>query len=173
MNKNFTNIVAVTFLLSLLLITILRTSWISDDAAITLRSVMNFTHGFGPVFNVGERVQAYTHTLWFIVLTFAYLIFGHIYYSTIAISIITVLASLIVAIKYYFKDITCSIIFLLILFFSQAFIDYSTSGLENPLSFLLISFYIVNFAKITDSNFEKSISTSWLLFFLCSSTGQI
>jgi hypothetical protein len=40
-----------------------RTAWISDDAAITLRTVLNVTHGFGLTFNIAERVQTYTHPL--------------------------------------------------------------------------------------------------------------
>ncbi len=47
---------------------ILRVSWISDDAFITFRSIENFVHGYGPVYNVGERVQTFTHPLWMLLL---------------------------------------------------------------------------------------------------------
>lgn len=38
--------------------------WISDDGLIVLRTVRNILAGNGPVFNVGERVEANTSTLW-------------------------------------------------------------------------------------------------------------
>src|ERR1700689_4240051 len=38
--------------------------WICDDAFITLRYVKNFVEGNGIVYNVGERVEGYTHFLW-------------------------------------------------------------------------------------------------------------
>jgi arabinofuranosyltransferase len=38
--------------------------WVADDAFIDLRIVRNVVDGYGPVFNVGERVEAYTSPLW-------------------------------------------------------------------------------------------------------------
>lgn len=38
--------------------------WMSDDGLIVLRTVRNLQAGNGPVFNVGERVEANTSTLW-------------------------------------------------------------------------------------------------------------
>lgn len=38
--------------------------WISDDGLIVLRTVRQLLAGQGPVFNVGERVEANTSTLW-------------------------------------------------------------------------------------------------------------
>ena len=42
--------------------------WISDDGLIFLRTVRQVLEGHGPVFNVGERVEANTSTLWTVVL---------------------------------------------------------------------------------------------------------
>jgi arabinofuranosyltransferase len=38
--------------------------WISDDGLIVLRTVRQLLAGAGPVYNVGERVEANTSTLW-------------------------------------------------------------------------------------------------------------
>lgn len=38
--------------------------WMADDGLIVLRTVRNLLAGNGPVFNVGERVEANTSTLW-------------------------------------------------------------------------------------------------------------
>jgi len=45
-----------------------RNRWVADDAFIDLRIVRNLVHGFGPVFNAGERVEAYTSPLWVAIL---------------------------------------------------------------------------------------------------------
>ncbi len=42
--------------------------WICDDAFITMRYVKNFVEGKGLVYNVGERVEGYTHFLWLMLL---------------------------------------------------------------------------------------------------------
>jgi arabinofuranosyltransferase len=41
-----------------------RRRWISEDGFITLRVVTQILHGHGPVFNVGDRVEASTSPLW-------------------------------------------------------------------------------------------------------------
>lgn len=68
-------------LASVLFVRILAYSWVTDDAFITFRSVMNFVDGYGPVFNVGERVQSFTHPLWFLLLSFGGLLDVNLYFS--------------------------------------------------------------------------------------------
>ncbi len=46
----------------------INTAWVTEDAFITFRSVDNFLKGWEPVWNVGERVHAYTHPLWYALL---------------------------------------------------------------------------------------------------------
>ncbi|HVE69371.1 MAG TPA: hypothetical protein VNB64_12400 [Solirubrobacteraceae bacterium] len=41
-----------------------RRRWLSDDGFINLRIVENLRDGYGPVFNPGERVEAFTSPLW-------------------------------------------------------------------------------------------------------------
>ena len=43
---------------------VVRTAWLSDDAYITFRTVMNAIGGYGLRWNVADRVQTYTHPLW-------------------------------------------------------------------------------------------------------------
>jgi arabinofuranosyltransferase len=42
--------------------------WIADDAFINFRIVDNVQHGLGPVFNGGERVEAFTSPVWLAIL---------------------------------------------------------------------------------------------------------
>lgn len=145
-NKNY-QLLLLWLLFLFLTVIILRTAWISDDAAITLRTVLNFAHGNGLVFNAGERVQAYTHTLWFFVLSGFYLIFSNIFISTFIASISSSLLAYYFLIRYLAKDFHTKVFLLLLIILSQALIDYSTSGLENPLSFLLTAIFAWYFDK--------------------------
>jgi hypothetical protein len=53
-------------LIGAIVVRTVQTAWINDDAQITLRTVMQTLHGNGLTFNGAERVQAYTHTVWFL-----------------------------------------------------------------------------------------------------------
>ena len=132
----------VALLLCLVFLAILlRTAWLSDDALITLRTVLNFTHGYGLTFNVAERVQTYTHPLWMLMLTGAYLVAGNVYYAAIGLS---VAVSLVVFWSTLRLAATSAQVWIVaaVLLFSRAFVDYSTSGLENPLSNLLLVAFV-------------------------------
>ena len=60
---------ALVFALALItVVAVFKVAWVSEDSFITFRYVSNALHGFGPVFNIGERVQGYTHPLWFVLL---------------------------------------------------------------------------------------------------------
>lgn len=50
--------------------------WMSDDGLIVLRTVRNLLAGNGPVFNVGERVEANTSTLWQYLITAGHVVTG-------------------------------------------------------------------------------------------------
>jgi arabinofuranosyltransferase len=70
---------------ALVAVAVLSVAWISDDALITFRYALNVVSGNGPVFNVGERVQGYTHPLWFILMTAAMFIYRDpVWISTVA-----------------------------------------------------------------------------------------
>lgn len=128
-------ILAALVIASFLLI---RTAWISDDAAITLRTIDNFLHGHGPVFNIGERVQAYTHPLWFLLLSGASLIIGNIIAAAYFAPILLSLTNLWLFLKFIPKNSNTGLLGVVPLLLSTSYLDYSTSGLENPLSHFLI-----------------------------------
>lgn len=53
--------------------------WMSDDGLIVLRTVRNLLAGNGPVFNVGERIEANTSTLWqYMITAFAWVTGGRL-----------------------------------------------------------------------------------------------
>ncbi len=117
---------------------LVRTAWLSDDALITLRSVLNLTHGFGFTFNIDERVQTFTHPLWAMLLTASYLVIGNVYFATFALSIATSLVVFWIALGRA-ASVAQAWLVAVVLLVSRAFVDFSTSGLENPLSNLLLA----------------------------------
>jgi arabinofuranosyltransferase len=117
---------------------IVRYAWVAEDAYITLRTVDNFVHGYGLRWNVAERVQAYTHPLWLLALSpiyavtredFLTLIFCCVACSLLAFALVQRLAASTT------QAVACGAILIL----SPAFVDFSTSGLENALSHLLLA----------------------------------
>jgi arabinofuranosyltransferase len=117
---------------------IFHRAWIGDDGFITLRVVDNFINGYGLVWNVGERVQAYTHPLWLFLLSACYALTHEAYFTTLTLGLFL---SFLTAYLLCFKvahDWVTGVVGVLCLALSTAFLDYSTSGLENPLTHVLI-----------------------------------
>lgn len=131
----------------LFLVILTQTSWIGDDAYITMRTVDNFTNGYGLRWNVAERVQTFTHPLWMFLLSGAYLLTQNAYVSLmglgITISLITFVLFLWLAASDTLELGLAAAIFLL----SKSFVDYSTSGLENPASHLLVLLFGVYYLR--------------------------
>jgi len=135
---------AAAVLLAIFAAVLVRTAWMSDDAYITLRTVDNFVHGYGLTWNVAERVQAYTHPLWMLVLSAFYLITRDAYFTTLLVSAAISLATIGLVVTRVRASWPGCLLAVLGLTLSKAFTDYSTSGLENPLThLLLVLFFIV------------------------------
>ncbi len=140
---------AVLILLSVLFaVVVLRTAWINDDAYITFRTVDNLVHGYGPVWNVTERVQSYTHPLWMFLLAAGRLATGEMYYTALLLSLAVSLIAVLILTLGVARSATGAILGFLILVGSKSYVDFSTSGLENPLTHLLLAlFFYVYFRK--------------------------
>jgi len=137
--------------LTLLLVVVIRTAWVSDDAYITFRVIDNFDHGYGLRWNIDERIQVYTHPLWMLILAALSLVTSHQYFTTIGVSILLTMAAAFVLATEVAIDLTCGIIAVVALTMSRAFVDYSTSGLENPLTnLLLVVFFALYFTPAVD-----------------------
>ena len=121
---------------------ILLCAWQSDDAYITFRTVRNAWSGHGLTWNPGERVQAYTHPLWMILCLGCYGLFHDVYYSTLAVSILLTAAAAALVVRSAQGSVWRSVLTLLLLGTSGAFVDYATSGLENALLYLLLAVFV-------------------------------
>lgn len=128
-------------LLALYLGTVIRAAWIGDDGFITLRTVEHFASGLGMRWNVSERVQSFTHPLWMFMLAAARWATGDLYFTTLAVAIAVSLATVGAIARRVLRSPASLAFCLFALAMSRAYVDYSTSGLENPLTHLLVALF--------------------------------
>lgn len=147
--------------LVLLTVLLVRTAWVSDDAFITLRTVHNALEGYGLRFNVAERVQTFTHPLWMACLFVAHGLTGGPFYGTVAVSLLTTLAGVTWLARTATNAGTLALA-LALLVGSKAFVDFSTSGLENPMTHLLFLAMVTSVARGTTSPADVARSTGLL-----------
>ena len=172
LNKQTLLRAGVVLFLALFTVVLFRTAWLTEDAYITFRPVENFVAGFGPVYNIGERVQAYTHPLWFLLQSLFFFIdlkyFGlsfpeHLYFLTIFLSIaISLLVVLLYAYRFGRTKPALVLLGLAVMACSKAFMEYSTSGLENPLSHLLLLVFFMVFFNYRGDDSRKLFLLSLL-----------
>ena len=160
------------FILLLFSWIVLITAWLTDDSFISLRQVWNAIHGYGYTWNFNQRVQAFTHPTWTVLLTIFSFITREIYHTTIFVSILSSLASIWLIIKHNsllpknLKYDNYVMGFCLIcLSFSKAYTDYMTSGLENPLSYLLLGLFIY-YAVKSENTGKNDASVKYLFIVL-------
>lgn len=130
--------------------TLYNTAWISDDAYISFRTVDNVVHGYGLTWNVSERVQAFTNPLWVLLNAVPYAFLKepwHIYFSALSVSVVVSLLALCLLSAGVARDWAAAFFGVTALTFSRAFVDYSTSGLENPMTHLLLALFMIYFLR--------------------------
>jgi arabinofuranosyltransferase len=153
------------YILSIILITVFFLSaWVADDAYITFRTIDHFWQGYGLRWNIDERVQTYTHPLWMLLLSIIGYPFQELFYSSLALSFICLISMLMLFFKFK-NSISWLSIGLLTLLSSKAFVDYTSSGLENPLLHLLTC-CLVAYSLIRKEPHLTIISMFFSLFFI-------
>jgi arabinofuranosyltransferase len=133
--------IVVAALLCIFIASVVRLAWIGDDAYITLRTVENWVAGHGLRWNPIERVQTYTHPLWLLVLSAGRLLSGEAYFTTLVISM-ALSATAVILLLRMGGSARATIAGFVVLLGARSFLDYSSSGLENPLTFLLFALYV-------------------------------
>jgi arabinofuranosyltransferase len=133
----------LTLFLGVYFILVLRTAWVGDDAYLTFRVVSNFVHGLGLRWNVSERVEIFTHPLWTFLISAAYALSKDVYYTCLLISLICSLAAALILTRGIARSAELGLLSVSLLSLSKAYVDYSTSGLENPLTNLLLALFLL------------------------------
>lgn len=122
----------------------LANAWVGDDAYITYRVVWNAINGYGLTFNPDERVQAYTHPLWMAVMSGAHALSREFFFTGTAVSWAFDIATVAVLVAWS-RSLSRAALVVVWLISSKAFMDYSSSGLENPLSYFLLALFYVRY----------------------------
>jgi arabinofuranosyltransferase len=135
-----TRFILLTGLVVVFTYVFLANSWVGDDAYISFRVVDNFVHGYGLRWNPAERVQAFSNPLWVLVMSACYLVTSDVFFTSLALSYACCLACLYLAITFLRRARAVGL-FVVLLLSSKAFVDYTSSGLESPLSYLLLAVF--------------------------------
>lgn len=125
-------------LLALMLLIFLKNAWICDDAYINFRSLEQLYAGNGPNWNPHERVQGYTSPLWYWLLALARAVSSDHFFNAFLLSLLLFLLLGLVLQKYFGNNAGFATM-LLLAAGSNAFFDFTTSGLENILCYLLLT----------------------------------
>lgn len=127
------------------LLLLIRTAWLDDDAYITFRTIDNFLNGYGLRWNVANRVQAYTHPLWMFATMPVAALTGEVYYASILLCLLVSVATMALLLSSIAISLPATTFAISALVLSKSFVDYSTSGLENPLThLLLVGFFVAD-----------------------------
>jgi len=143
MKTGFQKNIISPILIFISILILLRFVWVSDDAFITLRTVDNWTNGFGLTWNVSERVQTYTHPLWMLLISGIYIFIKDGYFTAIIASLFVSILVISIYIRQFSENPFLMVAGWGILMLSKAFLDYSSSGLENPLTHLLFIVFTI------------------------------
>jgi arabinofuranosyltransferase len=143
-DRRWRPVVVALFLFLILLI--FRTAWLSEDSYIGWRVVDNFVHGHGLRWNLLDRVQVFTDPLFILVVSGFYFITHEIFITVTLLCIVFSAIAAYLVVRKISVSTTAGLVALAAFLSSRAFMDYSTSGLENPMTFLLMAcFYLVYF----------------------------
>ena len=167
---NSHQVIKVILVLAFLII-LIRNAWVSQTAYFLFRSIENFVQGYGLVFNPGERVLPISQPLWPIILgavysltlnVFHYSIHSQLYFIVIFFSIAFTLIAISLYAFRYSKQMLVIVTGFIVLTSSKAFVDYSTSGFENPLIHLLIILSFIGYEQMINSANEDRKWVIWL-----------
>ncbi|HEY0463660.1 MAG TPA: hypothetical protein VGC79_05600 [Polyangiaceae bacterium] len=120
------------------MLAIVHVAWICDDAFISARVVDNFLSLRGLRYNPPERVQAFTHPLWLLLMVVARCLDHDPYWSLLGLSIL--ISALSVGAIVWTSERAEPFLWAVAgtLALCKSFVEYSSSGLENPLTHLLV-----------------------------------
>ena len=136
--RNRRSAIAAAALASVLVMAALR-AWTCDDAFITFRVVDQLLAGHGPVYNAGERVQVFTHPLWFLLLAAWSAAGASLFPGVMALSLGLFAAGLAMLWAAFRDKPVALAVVAVALLLSRTVTDFATGGLETALSFALFA----------------------------------
>jgi arabinofuranosyltransferase len=137
---------------------VIERGWIHDDAFISFRYASNILDGHGPVFNLGDHVQGFTHPLWLGVLTIGLAIAREPLYLAVilggSLTLLTVTGTTAYLFHYSRPDLAKGILlaagWTLAVVASDSWLSFQTGGLENCLTHFLIAVLVIEMLRDTE-----------------------
>lgn len=129
---------------------IYNTAWISDDAYISYRTVDNLVNGYGLTWNTAERVQNFTNPLWVFLNAVPYAFVNDpdkMYFVGLGVSASVSLLAVIFLAFGAASGPAVAFFAIAALTFCRAYMDFATSGLENPMNHLLLALFMLGCAR--------------------------
>lgn len=142
---------------------LVTSAWLADDAFISFRVAWHAANGYGLRWDVADRVQAFTNPLWTMLIALAQKI-GIENVARVATTLSLGLSALAAGTAVWIarrRSVSAAAAVLVILFLSKAFVDFSTSGLENPLTHLLLAVFLLIYLDL-DRGKERVLALSAL-----------
>lgn len=144
-------------------------AYVCDDAFMIFRSVDNALNGVGLTWNSNERVQVFTGPLYTLLLLIAYLPswFFRAQYDPTSLYLTALFLGFVVsAVGIWYQARFCRsctecVVGLLLLFSSQAFVPFTSSGLETPLTLTLVTLFYWRWFDDGDEKWSEQRSR-WL-----------
>ncbi len=116
--------------------------YVSDDAYISFRYAQNWARGFGPVYNVGEKVEGYTNFLWMAVLAGLHALGADIVLTTqvlgITLGVAVILLTYRFSLRWHSSDSLWAVLAACLLGLNVSFAIWATGGLETHLFAFLV-----------------------------------
>jgi len=126
----------------LLLFVFVKNAWVDEDAYITFRVIEQLFEGHGLRWNPHERVQAFTHPLWLALLALGRIVTTDLFAVAIVVSLLCCIAGLFALRRVTGGGVRWLAALALVLA-SRSVFDFTSSGLEQPLSYALVGGYLM------------------------------
>ena len=122
---------------------VIALAWQSDDAYHGYVMSRHLAEGQGLVYNIGERSTASTCPLFTLVIALAYFVTREMYFTSLAVCTLLSVAAYGILVYKLCRTKEQVVISFITLSGSQAFISYTTSGMENSLLFFLSALFLL------------------------------
>ncbi len=145
---------------------VIALAWQSDDAYHGYVMSRHLCEGHGLVYNIGERSTASTCPLFTLIIALAYFFTREMYFTSLAVCALFSVAAYVILVFKLCRTKEQVVISFITLSGSQAFISYTTSGLENSLLFFLSALFMLTINKQENYNGKRMLILALLISLL-------
>lgn len=134
------------FVGSLSVLLLLKNAWVAEDTFILLRTVNQYLHGNGFRWNPHDRTQVFTSPLWFLLVIGSTFFCKTLYMNLLALEV-ALHVGLLLVMAALLGNVWRWTAAVVLLSLSQAFFDFTSSGLEYPLIYFLLGTVVLLYLR--------------------------